>query len=170
MSGELSNDVEHPVFKVGNYLVAGSSKARLELMQKVSQEVKAPEDIQSVLVLARHVTDQIEMALVKALTLRRQAETELAIARAETEEAEIAAASAIRKDAGLYATAKEKTVEFSRRTLTERRAERIAKETYDQACHVVEVLRLLHKGVDQTRQDVATQLRAITLTTSLERG
>ena len=169
MSGELSLK-DHAVYKVDVTLIEGCTNLRLQLMEKANSTGDDPQSIHELLISCRHTTDQFEIALVKALTLRGQAECELALAKAEVEEAEVSAANEVRKDAGMYASAKEKNVEFSLRTLTQRREERKAIEHYQQACYVVETIRLLHKGVDTTRQDVSTRLRAITLTTSLERG
>ena len=169
MSGELSPR-EHVVYRVGDTLIEGCTALRLRLMEQANSTGDDPQSIHELLVACRHTTDQFEIALVKALALRRQAESELALAQAEVEEAEVSSANEVRKDTGLYASAKEKTVEFSLRTLEQRREQRKAQEHYRQACYVVDTLRLLHKGVDTTRQDVSTRLRAITLTTSLERG
>jgi hypothetical protein len=169
MSGELSPR-EHEVYKVGDALIEGCTNLRLQLMERTNTTQDDPQSIHELLVACRHTTDQFEIALVKALALRRQAESELALAKAEVEEAEVSSSGEIRKESGMYASAKEKTVEFSLRTLEQRREQRKATEHYQQACYVVETLRLLHKGVDTTRQDIGTRLRAITLTTSLERG
>lgn len=137
-------------------------------MERVSTEISDPAELHEVLVNARHVSDQLELALVHALRIASETKANLLYTEAVIEDAEVGVIDQVQKKA--YASAKEKSVDFTRLTLEQRRDKRIAQETHNQAEHTVEVLRILLRGVDSTRREIEVRLRAVTLTSSLERG
>jgi hypothetical protein len=152
----------------GQMLLDGAANIRKNFSASVNREISDPAELHEALVRARTATDQLELALIHGMNLLRAAEIELDTKRAMVEDAEINALSGVKGTQ--FSSAKEKSVEFNLRTLEERRAEREALNNYKQAKHVVDVLRLLHKGVDSARYDLKARLDAVTLTRSIERG
>ena len=152
----------------GQMLVDGAARIRREFSMQVNREISDPSELHEALIRARTATDQLELALIHGMNLLRKAEIDLDIARASVEEAEINALDGVKGTQ--FSSAKEKSVEFNLRSLEERRAERQALNDYKQAKHVVDVLRLLHKGVDSARYDLKARLDAVTLTRAIERG
>ena len=152
----------------GQMLLTGAAHVRANFSEQTNREISDPQELHEALILARKATDQLELALIHGMNLLRSAEAELDIARAEVEEAEINALDGVKNTQ--FSSAKEKAVEFNLRSLEERKAEREALNNYKQAKHVVDVLRLLHKGVDSARYDLKARLDAVTLTRAIERG
>lgn len=149
-------------------LLEGAAKIRKNFSSITNREISDPSELHEALIRARTATDQLELALIHGMNLLRAAEIDLDIARASVEDAEIHALEGVKGTQ--FSSAKEKSVEFNLRSLEERRAEREALNNYKQAKHVVDVLRLLHKGVDSARYDLKARLDAVTLTRAIERG
>lgn len=165
---EVSPVSQSPALTKAHELVLGALGARQSLHAMASQEISDPLVIHEALVRARQVTDSLELALVHGLNLKRAAEARLAAAKAAIEDAELSSFSHVRKTE--FASAKEKDVQYRMHTLEEQREYRIAMDECAQVRTIVETLKILHRGADDTRKDYYERLRAITLTRPLERG
>lgn len=169
MFQELAPLAPEEIVERSDKLISAAMKTRSSVMEAAQSEISDPSELHGLLVNTRHATDKLEQALVYGLALQRAAESRHAVAKAEIEEAELAALESVRRS-GEYTTAKEKSVEFVRHSVEQRRAARQSEETLAEIKAAVEILRILHRGVDSTRRDIEVRLRAVTLTSSLERG
>lgn len=127
----------------------------------------SPQTLFENLAKARHVVDRLESLLCQAVLLKAQAERYRASCQAAVEDAEVEQIGPTR--ANDYTSARDRGIEINTKTIGPRRVLRQAAMLYTEAVASVTVIQTMHRGADSHRRDIETKLRAITLTTSLER-
>lgn len=127
-----------------------------------------PEGLYEFLRLCRARVDRLEAILGQVTLYKGKMEKAVHQRAGAIEDAEVAAYQGGLRSSE-YTSAKERTVEFALHSLDERREARRAEEALIDAKTAYEYVRLLYWGVDSTRKETETRLRAITLVTSLER-
>jgi hypothetical protein len=148
-------------------IVREATRLRTEVSESVPGAGADPEGLHDFLRLCRAKVDRLE-AILGELTLHRgRLEKAVYQHKGSIEDAEVAALPKMKP--GDYTSAKERTVEFTLHSLDERREARKAETLLIDARTAHEYVRLLYWGVDNTRKETETRLRAITLVTSLER-
>lgn len=117
--------------------------------------------------------DRIEELHARALRVKARAQRAATLATATADDAFDRAAQTrrtapvIRGDE--FSSARERTAEANLATLDERIAARQATDLAHHTDEAVDVIRLVHRGLDGVRHDLHTVLRAMTLETNLER-
>lgn len=146
---------------------AFATRQRLTEMSADDSVDLSPVDLHARLIEARKVVDVLEFELVKAIMLKSQAARLKSRADADVEEAEVSNASAETRVE--YMSARDRNIDVNTRTIASRRLARIASDTSGQAYDVVRAIQELHRGADGYRRELDSRIRAVTLTTSLER-
>lgn len=128
----------------------------------------SPEDLHERLLTSRKVVDALEFQLVKALMAKSRADRLKAQCSADVEDAEIAV-SPTSTDDFAYLSGRQRDIDINGKTIVVRRAFRRAATLASDAYYLVEEVKTLHRGADSYRREVDTRLRAVSLTTALER-
>ena len=151
-------------------IVTDAFKARQSLVEVAVQDTPtmSPEDLHQRLLTSRQVVDVLEFNLVKALMAKSRADRLKAQRSADVEDAEIAISPDSTQDFS-YLSARQRDIDLNGKTIAVRRALRPAARAASDGYFVVESLRTMLRGADSYRREIETRLRAITLTTSLER-
>lgn len=133
----------------------------------------APVDVHEYLLDARRRLDRVEQILSSAIRVRARVRRAHAEASAEVEDAWDEAITRIRSSPvrrnDEYSSAKERAAEANLHTIAVRRAARLTADALSRAEEAVEVLRLLHKGLDAARYDALVLLRLVQFESHLER-
>lgn len=124
-----------------------------------------PEGLYEWLKRVRAAQDRVEFLLADVLLIRSRVERLKGLTAAEVEDAEIANTGR----ANDYTSARDRGIEINTKTLTQRKAHRTTTDAMIEAQAAVEIVRTYHRGIDGTRRDIDTRLRAITVISSLER-
>lgn len=156
--------------------MAGSTTAALKVaaerahaareVLKDGADLRSPADLHDRLLLCRHVTDQLEEEMAGLIMFMAKVNQAVADRKGEIEDAEIAAK--VPKEE--FASARDKGVMLNAATISARIKLRKAERMQREMASTLEYVRTLHRGADSTRRDVETRLRAVTLTSHLERG
>lgn len=147
--------------------ITEAARLRKEVSEGVPGAGTDPEGLYDFLRLCRAKEDRLEAILGELTLYRGKVEKAKSKQDFAVEEAEVAAVPKIKP--GDYTTAKERSVEFMLHSLDARRVQRQTEQLMIDAKTAHEYVRLLYWGVDGTRKETETRLRAITLVTSLER-
>ena len=139
----------------------------LSRMAEEDSTTMSPEDLHLRLLASRKVVDVLENELVLAILAKSRVDRLRASAEADVEDAEIANAGASTKSE--YATARDRAIDINTRTITQRRAARIASDLAIEASATVRAIQDMHRGADGYRRELDTRIRAVSLTTALER-
>ena len=128
----------------------------------------APSELVEYLLDVRRRQDRVEELLGRSM--RHKVATQRTLDEAKTAaEEEWDRVAVANKNANDYTSAKERAAEANLATLDLRRQVRKAEDALAVANELVEQLRLAHRGLDSTRQDIHTILRALSFESSLER-
>lgn len=137
-------------------------------------DLLAPFQVVEQLTFIRQRLDRIEELLV--LSVRAKASLRRAHQQAKDEHQQawdrhVTDSSAVRRPVLTqeYVTGKEKFAEANLATFELQRKERKAGEILSFAEEAAEVIRQLHRGLDSTRQDLLTQVKAMQMESHLER-
>lgn len=125
----------------------------------------SPEDLHQRLLASRKVVDVLENELVLAILAKSRVDRLRSSAEADVEDAEIANAGT--KDD--YMSSRDRAIDINSRTLQQRRAARQSAALAVEAQATVRALQEMHRGADGYRREIDTRIRALNLTTSLER-
>lgn len=128
---------------------------------------ESPEAIISVLRKCRLATDTLEGIMTDLLLIKTRAEQLKSRAIAAVEDAEIETMKTYKPSD--FSGARERGIDINARTLAERRTLRKATDLAQEAAMAVDIVRTMHRGADGHRTDLNLRLRALTLTTTLER-
>jgi hypothetical protein len=125
------------------------------------------------LLVARGCQDRIEQLLSEAESLRhtsRRWAWDLEATADDAYDAQVAANRQMgRSGEGDYRTGRERQAEINLSILTQLQAHRAARRFYDEVDELVERLRILHRGIDGTRQDLGNYLRHVQWERNMER-
>jgi hypothetical protein len=130
----------------------------------------SPEELHEHLLACRAATDGLEDLMANLTRLRARADQALADRQAEVEDAEVEVARQKTELGPEYSSGRERAVNLNMMTIDQRIAVRRAERLQRDVASVLEYVRIKWRGADGTRRDTETRLRAVTLTTSLERG
>lgn len=132
-----------------------------------------PQEVLDTLLVVRGCLDRIEGILSELVQLRSYFQRNLQAEKDAADEAwDTSNAQARRAAAGRapdYLGAKERYADANLETLEHRRQVRRAEDLFSLADNAVEVVRISHRGLDGTRQDLVTWLRTLQFESSLER-
>ncbi len=132
-----------------------------------------PHEVHAYLLDVRRRLDRLEEILALATRARAVAKRKATLATAKADEDWDSAVLTIRnrpvRRGDEYSSARERAAEANLECLLARRAARRATESLSHADELVDVLRLLHKGLDGVRQDTLTTLRLVQFESHLER-
>lgn len=123
--------------------------------------------------MARGCQDRVEQILGEAESLRHMSRRwawDLEATADDAYDAQVAANRQMgRGGEGDYRTGRERQAEINLSILTQLQAHRSARRFYDEVDELVERLRILHRGIDGTRQDLGNYLRHVQWEKSMER-
>lgn len=137
-------------------------------------DLVAPFQITEQLSNVRMRLDRIEELLIKSVRARAALKRAVRISQDELQDAwdtHVTNQSPVKRAVLTqeYVTGKEKFAEANLATLELRRAERKSQELLSFAEETLEVIRTVHKGLNDIRQDLLSQVRAIQVESQLER-
>ena len=132
------------------------------------KEIQTPESLYENLKSGSHVVDRLEHIFVQTMLAKSQIDRLKAQYAAEVEDAEIAVSA--QRGINDFTSARDRGIEVNSKTITQRRKLRKINDLALQASSVLEAIKTMHRGADSYRRDIDTRLRAITLSTSLERS
>lgn len=149
-------------------LLEKSFDVRQSLTRLATQDSStvSPEDLHERLLASRKVVDVLENELVLAILAKSRVDRLKAQCDADVEDAEIANAGPTK---GEYVTARDRSIDINTRTLTQRRKARLSASLAQEAQATVRAIQEMHRGADGYRREIDTRIRAINLTTALER-
>lgn len=147
---------------------AFSARQELIVVAREDTATMSPEDLHERLLVARQVVDSLEFSLVKALMAKSRADHYKAQCAGVVEDAEILVEPESTKDFS-YLSARQRDIDINGKTIKVRRAFRQASTVASEGYFTVEAIKAMHRGADSYRREIETRLRAIVLTTSLER-
>lgn len=127
-----------------------------------------PEALHEFLIRCRQAEDRVEEVLAQMIVFRGKVENAVRERRGSVEDGEVTALKT-KVGSGDYTSAKERSVEFRLHTLDETRKLRAAEALLTDVKTAYEYVRTLYFGIDGTRKETDTRLRAITLVSALER-
>jgi len=131
------------------------------------KEIETPEALYDNLKSGRHVVDRLEYILVQTMLAKSRIDQMKAQCAAEVEDAEIDVSA--QRATNDFTSARDRGIEVNTKTITQRRKLRKITELALQASSVLEAIKTMHRGADSYRRDIDTRLRAITISTALER-
>ena len=148
--------------------VTEAARLRREVSEAVPSPSAGPEDLHKFLMVCRGLLDRVEELQGQVLLFRGRVEKALAQREGAVEDAEVAAYQG-KLTKGDYTSAKERSVEFALHSLDEKRKVRAAQILLGEVRTAYEYIKMVYWGIDGTRKETDTRLRAITLASALER-
>jgi hypothetical protein len=132
--------------------------------------VVTPDSLVLSVVHLRQAFDRVEAILVMMTRLRGRLAAELAVAQAEQEGAWDRAATASSRSGSQrdFSGPRERYAEFNLAAFKEKTALRHAELRYKEVDVAVDVIRILHRGIDSVRSDIHIAMRAMNLESRLE--
>ena len=143
----------------------------IEEAQSIREQVPAPQtdidpaEFLRLAALHRQAVDRLEALLGRAMLIRWQMANRRATAHAALEDAEVGLTVQFEE----FTSARERDLKIKALTLDARQAVRTAERGFADAIETEKFLRLLHQGADNSRRDLDTRLRAISLASQWER-
>lgn len=132
-----------------------------------------PHEVHTYLLDVRRRLDRIEQILALATRARAHAKRQAATATAAADDDWDAAVTRLRNQpvrrGDEYSSARERAAEANLECLSARKNARSATDALSHADELLDVVRLLHKGLDGIRQDTLTTLRLVQFESHLER-
>lgn len=142
-----------------------TSIEKLRRVEKTWSTQDGPAELHEALIAHRRALDSMEPCVVALQRMHSRARDAATECRHKLEDAETKA-SALRDE---YTTAKEKDIHIRTQTVEERVALRRAERSREVFWDALEIGRIRHRGLNDSRRDLETRIRLISLTTSLER-
>lgn len=167
-TSQLTSEIEDKyLHAIAEKLTLAHETRQTLLILDTNNTTESPETLMDAIRKCRLATDTLEGVLIDMLLIKKQTDKLKSRALATVEDAEITTMQNYKPTE--YSGARERGIDINSRTLAERRTLRKATDLAQEASTAVEIIRTMHRGVDGHRSDLNLRLRALTLTTSLER-
>lgn len=146
-----------------------SFRARQSLKALAAEDsaTVSPQDLHERLLATRRVVDVLEYELVSVIMARSRIEALRAHHEETVEEAEVTNAPA--ETRGEYMSARDRSIDINTRTISQRRSLRVFNRLAEEAKDSVRAVQEMHRGADGYRREIDTRIRALNLTTMMER-
>lgn len=132
----------------------------------VVAEIEDVESLYRKFVRFRNGLDQVEQLLNNAIRIKSKVDNMYAQSCYAIEDAEV---ELVTKKTNDYQSSRDRNIEVNAATITQRRASRRLKDIQTEARATVQVVTNHHKGLESSKADLQTRLRALSFISSYEK-